>query len=71
ALWAHFGPEPFARGNLDAGRISWLFEREVVPAQGEFDPRDYGALLRIDEARARLAFPLAFDGSLIQGGESA
>ena len=32
ALWEHFGEEPFERGNLDAGRLSWLFGREVVPA---------------------------------------
>ena len=32
ALWEHFGEDPFERGNLDAGRLSWLFGREVVPA---------------------------------------
>lgn len=61
ALWAHFGPEPFERGNLDAGRLSWLFGREVVPATDPFDPSDYEALLRIDEAVARLSFPDAFE----------
>ena len=25
ALWALYGEEPFERGNLDAGRLSWLF----------------------------------------------
>ena len=29
ALWAHFGEEPFERGNLDAGRLSWLFGRRM------------------------------------------
>ena len=36
ALWAHFGDEPFERGNLDAGRLSWLFGREVVPGEEAF-----------------------------------
>ena len=63
ALWHHFGPEPFERGNLDAGRLSWLLGREVVPVDDPFDPESYEALLRIDEARARAAFPGAFDGT--------
>ncbi|WP_415403707.1 hypothetical protein [Tateyamaria sp. SN3-11] len=62
ALWAHFGDEPFERGNLDAGRLSWLFGREVIPATDPFDPADYEALLVIDEAVARASFPDAFDG---------
>ena len=33
ALLAQFGDEPFERGNLDAGRLSWLFEREVKAFQ--------------------------------------
>ena len=60
ALWEHFGDEPFERGNLDAGRLSWLFMREVVPATEPFDPEDYEALLRIDLPRAKAAFPGAF-----------
>ncbi|NUB43965.1 hypothetical protein GEU84_006205 [Fertoebacter nigrum] len=60
ALWAHFGEEPFERGNLDAGRISWLFGREVVPAEDPFDPESYDALLRIDRKRAEAAFPEVF-----------
>lgn len=60
ALWAHFGAEPFVRGNLDAGRLSWLFGREVVPAEEPFDPESYDALLRIDVARARASFPQIF-----------
>ena len=60
ALWAHFGTEPFERGNLDAGRLSWLFGREVVAAEEPFDNASYTALLRIDEARARAAFPDVF-----------
>lgn len=60
ALWDHFGEEPFERGNLDAGRLSWLFGREVIPAEEPFDPRSYEALLRIDLRRARAAFPEVF-----------
>lgn len=62
ALWAHFGAEPFERGNLDAGRLSWLFGREVVPAEEPFDPASYESLLRIDVTKARLAFPEVFGG---------
>ena len=62
ALWDHFGAEPFERGNLDAGRLSWLFGREVVPAEDPFDPCSYEALLRIDEGRARASFPEVFAG---------
>ncbi|CAN0600909.1 unnamed protein product [Ectocarpus sp. 12 AP-2014] len=64
-LWEHFGDEPFERGNLDAGRLSWLFGREVIPAEDPFDAQDYEALLQIDEGRARAAFPEAFDGSIL------
>lgn len=61
ALWAQFGDEPFVRGNLDAGRLSWLFGREVVPAEDPFDPESYDALLRIDAARAAASFPQVFE----------
>lgn len=60
ALWAHFGEDPFERGNLDAGRLSWLFGREVVPAEDPFDPASYDALLKIDLKRAQAAFPEVF-----------
>lgn len=60
ALWDHFGEEPFERGNLDAGRLSWLFGREVVPAEDPFDPVSYQALLRIDRATAEASFPDIF-----------
>lgn len=60
ALWAHFGEAPFVRGNLDAGRLSWLFGREVIAAEDPFDPESYAALLRIDPRRARLSFPEVF-----------
>jgi hypothetical protein len=64
ALWAQFGDSPFERGNLDAGRLSWLFGREVVAAEDPFDPQSYEALLRLDVPVARSSFPDAFgDGS--------
>lgn len=59
ALIAHFGDEPFPRGNLDAGRLSWLIGREVK-AVGEFDPADYDQLLRVDMAVAEASFPELF-----------
>ncbi|WP_347310370.1 hypothetical protein [Defluviimonas sp. SAOS-178_SWC] len=61
ALWEHFGEEPFERGNLDAGRLSWLFGREVIPAEDPFDPESYDALLKIDVGRARASFPDIFE----------
>ena len=57
ALWDYFGDQPFERGNLDAGRLSWLLGREVIPAEDPFDPENYDALLQIDVARARISFP--------------
>ena len=60
ALWHHFGEEPFERGNLDAGRLSWLFGREVVAAEDPFDPESYESLLKVDAAKARASFPQIF-----------
>ncbi len=60
ALWAQFGEDPFERGNLDAGRLSWLFGREVVPAEDPFDAESYEAMLRLDRRRAEAAFPAVF-----------
>ena len=57
ALWEHFGDAPFERGNLDAGRLSWLLGREVIPAEDPFDPESYEALLVIDVDAARASFP--------------
>ena len=47
---------------MDAGRLSWLFGREVVPATDPFDVADYAAELMINEALARASFPEAFEG---------
>lgn len=60
ALIDHFGEEPFERGNLDAGRLSWLYQREVVAAEEPFDPASYDALLRVDLRVARASFPEIF-----------
>lgn len=62
ALIEHFGEEPFERGNLDAGRLSWLFGREVVAVDDPFDPASYEALLRVDLKKARQSFPDIFGG---------
>ncbi len=59
ALIEHFGDEPFERGNLDAGRLSWLLGREVV-AVGKLDPASYEQLLRVDLKAAEAAFPELF-----------
>ena len=60
ALWAQFGDQPFERGNLDAGRLSWLFGREVIAAEDPFDPASYDALLVINVSVAQVAFPEVF-----------
>ena len=61
SLWHHFGEEPFERGNLDAGRLSWLFGREVVAAEDPFDPQSYEALLQINVEVAQASYPQAFE----------
>jgi len=62
ALWDQFGEEPFVRGNLDAGRLSWLIGREVIPAEQPFDPASYDAMLKIDKSRTMATFPEVFSG---------
>ena len=47
ALKEHFGDQPFVRGNLDAGRLNFVFGREVVAAEDPFDPESYDALLKL------------------------
>ncbi|GAW35184.1 hypothetical protein RA2_02244 [Roseovarius sp. A-2] len=61
AIWECFGDAPFERGNLDAGRLSWLFGREVKPAEDPFDPESYDALLRLDPEVAQATFPEVFE----------
>lgn len=62
ALWEQFQDQPFERGNLDAGRLSWLFGREVIPAEDPFDPASYDALLQLDPTVIRTTFPEVLDG---------
>lgn len=71
ALWQYFGAAPFVRGNLDAGRLSWLIGREVVPAETPFDPASYDARLRIDVDAARKTFPDIFTEDGPGGAPSA
>lgn len=59
ALIRYFGDEPFERGNLDAGRLSWLLGREVV-AVGKLDPTSYTQMLRVDTKKAEIGFPELF-----------
>jgi len=40
ALWAHFGDKPFARGNRDAERLSWLVGRAELPPDDPSDSED-------------------------------
>lgn len=68
ALIEHFGEDPFERGNLDAGRLSWLFGREVVAAEEPFDPESYEALLRVDLRKARSSFPGLFASQGMEPG---
>ena len=56
-LYNHFGDKPFVRGNLDAGRINWLFEREVKSFEKDFDPKSYEAMLILDLDEIKRNFP--------------
>lgn len=57
ALVAQFADQPFERGNLDAGRLSWLLGREVLPHDDPFDPGSYEAQLILDLDAIRANFP--------------
>lgn len=61
AILTHFGDAPFERGNLDAGRINWLFGRELVAAEEPFDPESYEALLKADLKVIARSFPDVLD----------
>mgnify|MGYP001310080904 FL=1 len=52
-----FGEGSFQRGCLDAGRLSWFFGREIVPASEPFNPRSYEAVLRVDVQLVQKSFP--------------
>ena len=53
----YFGTEPFQRGCLDAGRLSWFFGREIIPAVEPFDPNSYEALLCVNVELVKISFP--------------
>ena len=62
ALLVQFGDEPFERGNLDAGRLSWLFEREVKALDADsFDIESYKAILILDLDLIKVNFPEALE----------
>ena len=61
ALCEHFGDDAFERGNLDAGRLSWFFGREVLPATDPFDNTSYEALLKLDAKLIERNFPEIFE----------
>ena len=61
ALIKQFWDQPFERGNLDVGRLSWLFEREVKADDDTFDPASYEAQLILDLPLIKSTFPKAFD----------
>ena len=62
ALLEQFGDKPFERGNLDAGRLSWLFGREVKAFQPDgFDIESYEAILILDLDLIKVNFPEALE----------
>ena len=62
ALLEQFGDEPFERGNLDAGRLSWLFGREVKAFQPDgFNIESYEAILILDIDLLKVNFPEALE----------
>jgi hypothetical protein len=60
SLIENFGEDPFVRGNLDAGRLSWLFGREVLAVDDPFDPCDYEARMKIDLGKTMVSFSKIF-----------
>ena len=62
ALIEQFGDEPFERGNLDAGRLSWLFGREVKAFQPDgFNIESYESILILDIDLVKVNFPEALE----------
>ncbi len=53
----YFGESLFVRGNLDSGRLGWLFGREIVPVDDQFDPIDYHAKLKINFDSVKINYP--------------
>ena len=62
ALLEQFGDKPFERGNLDAGRLSWLFGREVKAFQPDgFNIESYESILILDIDLIKVNFPEALE----------
>jgi hypothetical protein len=53
----YFGETVFQRGSLDAGRLSWFINREIVVVSSPFDPYSYEVLLRLDMKLIKFNFP--------------
>ena len=74
ALWLLFGRSlamsHLSAEILDAGRLSWLFGREVIAAEDPFDPASYDAMLRINVRVAEASFPDIFDGTYVEEGQA-
>jgi len=45
------------RGNLDSGRLGWLFGRELIAVDDKFNPLDYGAKLKINFDVVKSSYP--------------
>ena len=56
-LIRYFGEDNFERGCLDAGRLSWFFDREIISASEDFDPCSYNALLKLNYECIRKTYP--------------
>ena len=61
AIWQSVGENEFERGNLDAGRLSWVFGREIKPVGLAFNPMSYEAVLRLDKSVSIDSFPRIFE----------
>ncbi len=60
SLVEYFGETSFERGCLDAGRLSWFLNREIITVSDPFDPYSYGSVLRLDMKLIKTNFPDIF-----------
>ena len=56
-LVEYFGETSFQRGCLDAGRLSWFLDREIIRVSDPFDPYSYESLLRLNMDLIKTNFP--------------
>ena len=59
-LVEYFGENVFQRGCLDAGRLSWFLNREIITVSEPFNPISYESLLRLDMKLIKANFPEIF-----------